>query len=265
MSSTPGNELRKACVDGDLQAVQSIVQALTNQLSPDPLSSEHLQSSLAGAVSAGQPEIVSYLLSHGAQLSPLNITQAANPRCRTVGMFQTFLDHGWDINSPTDMHATALKHVVDSEELTQWFLGHGADPTADTTFSILDVAAACSSPAVLDLLIAHGARLEDSDALHAAAGECESVPGRVEVMRHLIEDLGADVDAIEQRGLPIGRGLGRGTPLHSAAYAGKAERIKLLLAEGANKEKQNTLGQTAMDLAIMQESETALEILKGEK
>lgn len=87
MSGSTGKELRIACPDGDLQAAQSIVQDLRHQLSPNLLTPEHLQSSLAGAVSAGQTEIVAYLLSQGAKLSPLNITQATNPRSRTVAIF----------------------------------------------------------------------------------------------------------------------------------------------------------------------------------
>lgn len=255
-------ELRKACADGDLESAKTTLQNMRRQLSPDTPIPRHLQMPLADAIAGGHTEIVTYLLSQGAQITSLDITQAVRPCSRSVAIFQTFLDHGWDINSPTGTHATALKYVVDSEELTRWFLGHGADPNVGS-FSILDVTAANSSPAVLDLLIAHGAKLEESDALHSAAGECEGVPGRVEMMRHLLDDLGADVNAIEKRGVPAGRGLGRGTPLHSAAYAGRKERIVLLLDKGANRERKNTLGQTVVEFAVAQELEEVLELLKG--
>lgn len=255
-------ELRSACVNGNVEGVHLLLERWQLDRSQSPLTPKHLQSPLTGAIAAGKINVVAYLLEHGAELSPLNITQAMGPR-QSLEMFQTFLDHGWDINSNTDMGAPALKNVVTDSATTRWFLSHGADPAAvgGIGFNILDVAAANSSPAILDLLIAHGAKIEGSDALHSAAGECENVPGRVEMMVHLIDDLGMDIDAIERSGPPAGRGLGRGTPLHSAVYAGKREAIHCLVERGADQNAKNSLGQTPLEFAIAQdlpESESTL-------
>ena len=263
-SDFQNEELREACVQGDLESVQSLLDQWQSHLLPSALTPKHLQSPLAGSIAAGKTEVVSYLLDHGAELSPLNITQAV-ARHSSTEMFQIFLDHGWDINSKTDMREPALKMVVTDDLMTQWFLAHGADPSAvgGTSFSILDVAAANSSPAILDLLIAHGAKIEDSDALHSAAGECEGIPGRVEMMAHLVADLRMDINAIERSGPPAGRGLGRGTPLHSAVYAGKRERIVFLLERGANREAKNTLGQTPLEFAVAQDLPESESVLSG--
>ena len=128
---------------------------------------------------------------------------------------------------------------------------------------MLEVAAASSSPAVLDVLLNHGLnRLEDTDALHAAAGASEAPPGRLEMMAHLLE-LGMDINAIEHRGQPGSRGTGKGTPLHSAVYVDEKEHVAFLLKRGADKEVRNTLGQTAIEFAIVQKSPDSIVLLKN--
>ena len=125
---------------------------------------------------------------------------------------------------------------------------------------MLEIAAASSSPAVLDILLEQGLKLDDTDALHSAAG-AEAPPGRVEMMAHLL-DLGMDVNAIERRGQPSSRGTGKGTPLHSAVYIDQKDHVAFLLQKGADKEVRNTLGQTVMEFVVAQESQCALELLR---
>lgn len=152
--------------------------------------------------------------------------------------------------------------------LVKWFLAHGADPNLRGSRAgvpgahMLEVAAASSSPAVLDVLLDHGLELEDTDALHAAAGAFEAPPGRLEMMARLL-DLGMDINAIEQRGQPSSRGTGKGTPLHSAVYVDEKEHVAFLLKRGADKEVRNTLGQTAVEFAVAQESPESLGLLKN--
>ena len=129
---------------------------------------------------------------------------------------------------------------------------------------MLDVAAAGSSPAILDLLIDHGLRLSDSDALHSAAGAAEAPPGRVEMMGHLL-DLGMDIDAIEKGGLPESTDVGKGTPLHSAVYVDNAEHVAFLLGRGADKKKQNESGADAVQFAEAQGSSETLNVLQNQQ
>ena len=109
---------------------------------------------------------------------------------------------------------------------------------------MLEVAAASSSPAVLDFLLNHGLNLDETDALHAAAGAFEAPPGRLKMMARLL-DLGMDINAIEQRGKPGSRNTVKGTPLHSAVYVDEEENIAFLLERGADKEVRNTLSADA--------------------
>ena len=148
------------------------------------------------------------------------------------------------------MILTVTRHVVGNERLTRWFLENGANANFGKVGStLLDVAAANATTEVFDLLVAHGARTEDSDALHSAAGEREDKPGRVTMLTHLL-DMGFNVNAIGRRDYPPGRRIGRGTPLHAAMASQQTDRIELLLLRGADIRVENTLGQTPLEYAI---------------
>ena len=126
---------------------------------------------------------------------------------------------------------------------------------------MLDVAAACSSIEVLDLLIEHGLKLEDSDALHSVAGAFDAPPGRLDMMAHLLA-LGMNINAIEKVGEPESRGVGRGSPLHSAVYLELEEHVLFLVERGADKRVKNTLGQDVTEFARAQESWKIVELLR---
>ena len=146
---------------------------------------------------------------------------------------------------------TSCRHRVRSEDLSSWFLSHGADPNAcgKPGSTLFDVVAASSNPEAFDVFIAHGARLEDSHALLSSTGERENRPGRVKKMAHLL-DLSMDINAIGRRGYPPSRRIGRGTPLHTAVGARAIDRIEFLPERGGDMEVRNTLGQTPMEHAI---------------
>ncbi|KAL8711202.1 MAG: hypothetical protein Q9220_004347 [cf. Caloplaca sp. 1 TL-2023] len=262
--------LRKACKSGDLISTQSLLDQFRRHLSPQPLSSSHLRQPLSIAIDAGQPTIVSYLLDQGASIDFSDITGAAEAGALSIPIFETFLAHGWDINLPTGRYSRPLKHVIDNEELVAWFLDHGADPNApkshiyDPMPHILDVAAVNASPAVFALLIARGAKIEDSDPLHSAAGEWEDVPGRVEMMNYLINKVELGVNEIEKTSkVPPSRQMGRGTPLHGAVWTGSKERVELLLKNGADPEIRNSLGETVLEWAERWELDEMVDFLKN--
>ena len=160
---------------------------------------------------------------------------------------------------------TSYRHIICDENLVRWFLAHGADPNPYGTkagSTILDVAAANATPAIFDLLVSHGARLADSDALHSAAGEREKRPGRVEMMAHLL-DLGFDINAMGRRDYPPSRCIGRGTSLHAAVHTQQTDRVNFLVQRGANLEIRNTLGQTPLEYAVAKGFATSETVLKS--
>ena len=125
---------------------------------------------------------------------------------------------------------------------------------------MLEIAAACSSTEVLDLLIEHGLNLEDSDALHSVAGAMDGPPGRLDMIAHLLA-LGMNINAIEKVGQPESRGIGRGSPLHSAVCVELEEHVAFLLERGADITVKNTLGQDVTEFARAQESWEIMELL----
>ena len=278
------SQLDNAVKDGDLSRCQTLVQQLKSQSPSSARTTKQLGPALAAAVGCKHLHIVTYLLEHGAVISGNIMILALGETHEAIAMFQMFLDHGWDINSKTDLGNTMLKwandpisscwsysltncrHTIRNEELIRWFLSHGADPNAygKPGATILDVVAANSSPTVFDLLIAHGARLEDSDALHSAAGEREKRPGRVEMMTHLLE-MGMDINAMGRRDYPPSRRIGRGTPLHAAVGARELDRIEFLLERGADMEVRNTLGQTPLEYAVAKGFATSEEFLRSKR
>lgn len=160
---------------------------------------------------------------------------------------------------------TSCRHIICEENLLRWFLDYGADPNPNGTkagSTILDVAAANATPKIFDLLISHGARLADSDALHSAAGEREKRPGRVEMMAHLL-GLGFDINAMGRRDYPPSRRIGRGTPLHATVHTQQTDRINFLVQRGANLEIRNTLGQTPLEYAVAKGLATSVTVLRS--
>ena len=103
-----------------------------------------------------------------------------------------------------------------------------------------------ASPAVLDLLLTHGAQVENRSALNKAA-----FAGRLDVIRLLL-DKGTAIDAISDNEdiSDLFRQNGVATALHDAAEAGKADAEQLLLERGANKLVKDTAGQTAREIAL---------------
>ena len=168
--------------------------------------------------------------------------------------------------SLNEEHSRSAIHSQ-SVPLVRWFLDHGADPSLRGRRAgvqgahMLDVAAASSSPAVLDLLIERGLKLEDSDALPSAISAVDGPEGRLEMVAHLL-DLGCDINAVEKEAPPSSTGLSSGTPLHTAVLIDNPDYVSFLLDKGADREARNTAGQNVTEFAIEQDSVQALKVLK---
>ena len=146
---------------------------------------------------------------------------------------------------------------MQDEALLIWFLNHGADPNIGAPYiwvrsdsdsfpdsgDALNLAAGSSSIAAFDLLLAHGARLENSLPLHAAATRSDA-DAQLPMMRHLLSR-GVDVNASDAVKGPR-RG---GTPLHHAAYAGRIKAVQFLVENGADLDAKSPLGMTPLQEA----------------
>ena len=107
----------------------------------------------------------------------------------------------------------------------------------------MNFAAGSSSIAVLDLLLTHGAKLENSLPLHVAAARSD-VDVQIPMMQHLLS-LGVDINASDAM-----KGSRRaGTPLHHAAQAGRIEAVQFLVEIGADLDAKVPLGKTPLEEA----------------
>ncbi|KAL9102261.1 MAG: hypothetical protein Q9163_002571 [Psora crenata] len=223
-----------------------------------------LENALSNAIGASQLSTISHLLDQGVKphahmYLPILKKQDAE---KTIAMLQLFLNHGWDINGKTELGSKILKYTLHDKRLTQWLLEHGADPNGFDKIgsTILDVAAANSTPEIFDLLLEHGAKLEESDTLLSAAMSPGRNLGRLEMMQHLL-DLGTDIDGLWRRQFPPTRRRPRGTALHAAVISQDRDRILLLLKSGANREAKNEVGQTPLQYATAKGLTKSIEVL----
>ena len=79
------------------------------------------------------------------------------------------------------------------------------------TGDVLNAAASQSYIAMIDTLISHGAKIENSTTLNHAASSSNEDVDHLPVMEHLLE-LGADINGMNL----VGRASKAGTPLHCA-------------------------------------------------
>jgi len=110
-STSSGNErnpLYKAAKTGSLAAVKAQVrQAQEYHVTAQSLE-KSLNDGLKAAIEYKHPSVISYLLDHGAKLTP-GMVEYATAEDTPIGVFETFLNHGWDINEPIANGSPVLK------------------------------------------------------------------------------------------------------------------------------------------------------------
>lgn len=205
---------------------------------------------LAHAIRHNATETIPHLVSLGA--SPLShpsfdllYTSTAFPS------FQCLVETGkLDINIDLEAIGTYLILAVkrNNKSHVEFCLKHGADANQGTyafRWSALATAAEYDADLdIVDLLIAGGADLNSSDALHTAAEK-----GRYEMVKFLIGK-GANVNEVGfEYCLSDSKYDEAGTALHFAVDANNTEVAKLLLENGADVAIRDAKGRTAMERA----------------
>ncbi|KAI9760178.1 MAG: hypothetical protein M1840_002595 [Geoglossum simile] len=264
----------EACRTGRLQEAESLLDQWSAS-SPraaapwaiprlDSLDDPHAarQWRLENVAEEGYSFLVSFLLGQGAEITSSVIIAAG--KSNSTEVFQAFLDHGWDINEQY-WGTTSLSGVLKSDKLADWHLEHGADPNLHNGRggTPLERAAVEGSTHVVKSLVSHGARLEGSDVLIAAAASINENPEPINTMVYLL-DSGVDINRLQTVHDPDAAPLCTGTALHQAVGRKDAERVRLLLKKGANRDIKGFRGLTALEAAEGMSFGGMAEILRSE-
>jgi ankyrin repeat protein len=164
------------------------------------------------------------------------------------------LEHGVDVNGPTDVGNTPLHAAAENgtAELVHVLLEHGASIGAEDKKGRTPLHEAAKhsrveldvSVEVARVLLEHGANVgaEDKEGRTPshAAGQDWLLAGPVEVMRVMFEH-GANVGAEDKKGR---------TPLHEAAQNGHVKLVGVLLEHGADVGAEDKEGRTPLHGAV---------------
>ena len=102
-------QLDKAVEDGDLSRCQTLVQQMKSQSPSSAITTKQLGPALGAPIGCKHLHIVAYLLGQGAVITGNIMILALGKSDEAIAMFSMFLDHGWDVNSKTDLGNTMLK------------------------------------------------------------------------------------------------------------------------------------------------------------
>lgn len=208
-------------------------------------SQETIRKLLTTAAKSSHYELVTLLLEHYPSVSMDEEIVRAAVNTGSIPIFTALLARDPSlINMHFDRRGTPLIVACmgqQSVEYLQFLLEAGADPNQDpdaAAFPLALVAALYSNPAAIDLLLHHGASLERSGALAAAARR-----GNELMLRRLLER-GARP---ESDATVMGTGA---SPLHVAVRAGHAGIARILLQQGgADPTVADVSGFTAIEAA----------------
>lgn len=147
-----------------------------------------------------------------------------------------------------------------SEVWIRWCLEHGADPHGRSYNGRIDVltnAGQHASMQTLQLLVAYGADIRRSNALHGAAEDRRV--DRVDVIHWLLDEVGILIN--QRRYEDDDWWSDMETPLHRAVVGNSPHSARVLLQRGADTSLRDYSGRPARDLALwLPEHDDVLEV-----
>ena len=234
-----------ACHRGDLEVFQQAVQIVGldqdgNRVLDVPQLSKAIQRGCDTAVIHKHADILNELFQHrGAKVTEYMFLCARGKL--HVPTFEVLLRHGMDPNMTFGASETALLLSIHDEPLVRLLLSYGASaaiaPPYGSQYDMqtpwpkrpLDLAAR-SSIEVFDLLLAHGAKIDENLPLHGAVwGDTDDTGERIPMMQHIL-DLRVDINQLDEA-----RSMrARGTALHYAVILKRSKTVEFLLQHGAD-------------------------------
>lgn len=174
------------------------------------------------------------------------LTEAAAVLQARLHNLQIVLQRQPDLAACTPDGMDAMAYAAQSGQLewVDWLLAHGAQVRPRTLQEALQ---SFSVDMVRKLAHANPHAVEPDLLVRASAAPCV-MPGKVELVRYLVKDLGCNVNARTAAVIYEGKGrVGRlGTPLMAAALADDLAVVEYLLTAGADVHAVDAYGNTAL-------------------
>lgn len=237
-----GAELYTACKNGSLQAA-IILSSLNSWRNTPPLAAM-----MAAAADNDHIQIIKYCLSQGGHISENVMLHVLTSRALETYTF-LLTSKAVDPNYYIPWYGDILGNVAPKGDIkwTRLCLENGANPNlnkVDDFKTVLGATAEAGHTETMELLLQHGAWLQNSGALVVVAEA-----GREEIVKFLLQK-GADVNEMGvENEIDERETEEMGTALHKAV-ANRHERVvKLLLEKGANIDLEDAKGRTALQIA----------------
>lgn len=218
---------------------------------------------LHDAAGANAHQVASLLLDRGAPVNVRNryydmpLHRAA--KRHALAAAEVLIERGADVNAP----ATAVDRLTPLHfagwagppfDLLELLLRHGADvdaPEIDDSDTLLHYAAARDDRRLAELLIAHGASVDEMN-------EVRWTP----LHRAAEEDAWEVADVLLRHGADVHIETNDGTALHIAAAVDGSRVAELLLARGAEATRRDRFGETPLDVAMRENADAVIALLR---
>ncbi|KAL7622191.1 hypothetical protein AAE478_007694 [Parahypoxylon ruwenzoriense] len=237
---TDSELLLQAASAGKLDDLEQLLSARR------PPTEETIQSLLVAAAWKSHVSVISFLLTKYPSVPLSEEVIRAAAYSGSVDLFSALLSRDPSIvNYRFDRRGTPLAVACMSKrpiEFLQFLLEAGADPNQDTDVVPLPLTSAAKfydGLAAVKLLLKHGAKIEHSGALAAAAGK-----GDEATVQYLLEQ-GAkqETDSLEARMPELA--------IHVAARKGHVGVVRCLLENGVKGNEKDSEGRTILDDGMM--------------
>lgn len=243
-------ELYRAIRDGDIDKTKVLLKYFPN-INHEIL----ICSPLEYAVTSKQVKIAEYLISKGAQVNPMNFNQefsvlTAAVMAEDINMIKLLVEKGANIDQSKALNFAAMGHNV---EITRFLLKHGASANSMYAGSTaLHEAIENGEIEIMKLLLENGANVNAKDELgETPLYSLMHIPYDNETPRLLLE-YGADPNT-SSKGKPL---------LSELAEVQNAEFAEMLIKKGADVNRKDINGDSALQIAIRNNNQVMINLLK---